>query len=91
MPPTSSRFRCSSSAIRRVLRNRLIAWESNDQAVVSVADGLLTGVAEGLASVTASTEGLEVTTDVDVYTTRGIQVATLVGIDAALVGYMRAI
>ena len=74
----------------RVLRNRLIAWESNDQAVVSVADGLLTGVAEGLASVTASTEGLEVTTDVDVYTTRGIQVATLVGIDAALVGYMRA-
>ncbi len=50
------------------LPGRPVAWSSSDNAIAIVsADGLVTGVSEGTVTITATSEGQEGTSSVDVY------------------------
>lgn len=53
-------------ATGNVLTNRITTWTSSDPAKVTVAAGLVTGVALGTATVTATVEGIAATVDVTV-------------------------
>lgn len=74
----------------RVLRGRTVAWSTDAPGIAAVADGDVTGVAEGVTTLRASVEGVEGTAEVDVFTATGQQVPELASVDAAVVAYMRA-
>ena len=46
--------------------NKTVSWESDDETVATVADGVVTGVAEGTATITVTTEDGSFTADCEV-------------------------
>jgi N-acyl-D-amino-acid deacylase len=72
----------------RVLRNRAFTWYTAAP-VATVTGGVVTGVQEGTTTLTATSDGVDGTVAVDVFTVRGRQVDIFAGVDTALVGYLR--
>ncbi len=56
----------AKAASGETLAGRSTTWSSSDESKVTVAGGLLTGVAVGAATVTASVEGVQASVNVDV-------------------------
>lgn len=76
-------------SVGRALRDRAFVWQTDAPAVATVSDGVVTGVREGVTTLRESSEGVEGTAVVDVFTATGLQVPELAAVDAEMVAYMR--
>lgn len=73
----------------RTLRGRTFTWQTDAPSIATAGEGTVAGVGEGMTTLRASSDGVDGSATVDVFTATGQQVPELAPVDAAMVAYMR--